>query len=309
MATIDSFLQKRKMRENHYGIIMVITAYILSMLMLVLGSDVLHDISSKAAGIEKAGEETEKSDIKPALDYLDYTYKPYTLHAQLINPYSIKDPTIDTDAEIAAKAIQPDINTLWLLGTEMNNEQFDKLMVGMKDLLAQVKADKSKITKNSKDVKKPEELQTKSKEDKNTICSVKVASYKKIISVNKDDVKMLERITQAEASGEDIVGKILIVNVILNRVASDDFPDTIKRVIFQNDDGDYQFSPVKSGKYWDVKVSTDTKEAVQKALEGEDYSKGALYFMARKYAKSQNAKWFDKNLDRLFRHGGHEFYK
>jgi N-acetylmuramoyl-L-alanine amidase len=306
MATIDSFLQKRKMRENHYGIIMVITAYILSMLMLVLGSDVLHDISSKAAGIETTGEETEKSDIKPALDYLKHTYKPYTLNAQLINPYSIKDSIMGTD--IAANDIQPD-NTLWLLGTEINDEQFDSLMMGMKEFIAQVRADKSKLAKNNKDVNKSEEAKNKSKEDKDIVYSVKVASYKKIISITKEDVKMLERITQAEASGEDMVGKILIVNVILNRVASDEFPDTIKRVIFQNDDGDYQFSPVKSGKYWDVKVSADTKKAVQKALEGEDYSKGSLYFMARKHANSQNAKWFDKNLDRLFSHGGHEFFK
>lgn len=303
MATIDSFLQKRKMRESHYGIVMIITAYILSMFMLVLGSDTLFDINTKAAGIEKSGEETDKAEIKPGLEYLGYTYKPYILHDQLINPYSIEDLALEAKAGLSVSSTGQDINTMWILGTEMNDQQFDSMMQEMKGYLELVKAEKAKKAKSSA------EVQAKSSEDKNLAYKVKVASYNKTISVSKEDVKMLERITQAEASGEDLIGKILIVNVILNRVASDDFPNTIKKVIFQNDGSDYQFSPVKSGKYWSVKVTDETKKAVKKALEGEDYSKGALYFMARKHAKKASARWFDEKLEHLFKHGGHEFYK
>ena len=48
-------------------------------------------------------------------------------------------------------------------------------------------------------------------------------------------------------------------------------------------------------------------EAVGRALDGEDISRGALYFAARKYADSKRMRWFDEKLTLLFRHGGHRF--
>ena len=57
-----------------------------------------------------------------------------------------------------------------------------------------------------------------------------------------------------------------------------------------------------------VDVTEETIEAVERALNGEDYSEGALYFAARRYANSNHMSWFDRNLTKLFRHGNHEFY-
>lgn len=314
MTSFDSFLQKRRVREHHYGIIMIITAYILSMLMLLIGSDLINGVKFSAAGVEKAEEETEESDISPMLGYSYYSNSTYILHDELLNPYKIKDYAAGADSGPLVVEEEQEINTLWLLGTEMNDEQFDRLMLEAGEILEHIAAKKERLAKSEAKAKELVEAAAKAKEeakeDKEKVYTVKVASYNKAITVTEEDVKMLERITQAEAAGEDMKGKILIVNVILNRVASEEFPDTVKKVIFQkNDDGDYQFSPVKSGKYWKVKVTQETKKAVQRALEGEDYSKGALYFMARKYAKTKNAKWFDENLQRLFKHGGHEFFK
>ncbi|QHQ61044.1 hypothetical protein Ana3638_09910 [Anaerocolumna sedimenticola] len=104
-------------------------------------------------------------------------------------------------------------------------------------------------------------------------------------------------------------GKILVANVILNRVKDDDFPDTIKGVVFQKDGGTYQFSPIKDNRYWSVKVSKDTVKAVDRVMQGEDYSKGALYFSARSRADKNSMRWFDSHLDFLFQYGGHEFFK
>ncbi len=56
-------------------------------------------------------------------------------------------------------------------------------------------------------------------------------------------------------------------------------------------------------------ISQESKEAVERALLGEDISDGALYFVARKYADQSNVRWFDENLTMLFQHGGHEFFK
>ena len=56
-------------------------------------------------------------------------------------------------------------------------------------------------------------------------------------------------------------------------------------------------------------MTEETKEAVQRALNGEDHSKGALYFMARRLARKSSARWFDENLKWLFKHGEHEFFR
>lgn len=126
--------------------------------------------------------------------------------------------------------------------------------------------------------------------------------------LSQEDYDNLLRIVEAEASGEDEKGKILVANVVMNRVEDEDFPDSVTEVIFQRNNGVTQFSPVANGRFWKVTVSDETIEAVNKALCGEDYSQGALYFAARKYADSDNMRWFDENLEFLFEHGGHEFF-
>lgn len=126
--------------------------------------------------------------------------------------------------------------------------------------------------------------------------------------LSRKEVEVLLRIVEAEAGGEDEEGKLLVANVVLNRVASEEFPDTVTEVVFQQDNGVTQFSPVRNGRYWTVEISEETITAVERALQGEDLSQGALYFAARKYADSDNMRWFDENLMYLFAHGGHEFY-
>lgn len=125
---------------------------------------------------------------------------------------------------------------------------------------------------------------------------------------SEDERMVLCRIVEAEAGNEDEAGKLLIANVILNRVRNEAFPDTITQVVFQNRGGVYQFSPVANQSYYRVQVSEETQQVVDRALEGEDISKGALYFMARNASSKKNADWFDSHLTWLFKHGGHEFY-
>lgn len=69
-----------------------------------------------------------------------------------------------------------------------------------------------------------------------------------------------------------------------------------------------QFSPIADGRISEVVPSDETKEAVKQALEGVDYSDGALFFIQRSAAAKNNIQWFDKNLKKLFKHGVHEFY-
>ena len=129
------------------------------------------------------------------------------------------------------------------------------------------------------------------------------------ISATKEDIENLMRIVQAEAGGEDKKGKLLVANVVINRVKNAKFPNNITDVIFQKKKNVTQFSPVSNGAIYNVKISEDTKDAVYRALYGEDVSEGALFFMARQYANPENEAWFDNNLTYLFSYGGHDFFK
>lgn len=124
-------------------------------------------------------------------------------------------------------------------------------------------------------------------------------------SLSDRDYRVLLKIVQAEAGNCDKKGRILVANVILNRVKSDRFPDTITGVVYQRN----QFSPVNDGSIDRCRVSKETVEAVKCALSGEDYSAGALYFMNRRTSSGKNVRWFDNHLNYLFKHGSHEFFK
>lgn len=123
------------------------------------------------------------------------------------------------------------------------------------------------------------------------------------------ELEVLLKIVEAEAGCEDEEGKLLVANVILNRLNSDKFPDSVSEIVFQQENGITQFSPVSDGSYDRVQISEETVRAVGRALDGEDISEGALYFAARDYADSKRMRWFDEKLTLLFRHGGHEFFK
>lgn len=126
--------------------------------------------------------------------------------------------------------------------------------------------------------------------------------------LSEADYDTLLRIVEAEAGGEDENGKLLVANVVLNRVDSPLFPDTVREVVYQQDYGVYQFSPVSDGRIDRVTVSDETRRAVERAVYGEDISQGALYFAARSAASGESMRWFDSSLTWLFAYGGHEFY-
>lgn len=165
---------------------------------------------------------------------------------------------------------------------------------------------KSTVKESKKADKKQITEQTESKEEE--IAVEALNTTKKVLDLSKKDIEILQRIVEAEATGEDLKGKILVANVILNRVKDDDFPNNIEEVVFQKDGNTYQFSPIKDNRYWSVKISKDTVKAIERVMEGEDYSKGALFFSARSRASKSNMRWFDNNLEYLFKYGGHEFF-
>lgn len=123
-----------------------------------------------------------------------------------------------------------------------------------------------------------------------------------------EDYYSLLQIVEAEATGGDMKSKILVADVVLNRVEDERFPDTIYDVIWQQEGGAPQFSPTADGRIHSVTITDETIEAVDRALAGEDYSQGALFFVARSSADKRNVEWFDGNLKPLFSYGGHEYF-
>ncbi len=168
--------------------------------------------------------------------------------------------------------------------------------------------DKQYVVEISKSMRSEQRILTYDVMEKEYVETEETAATSQVLAFSEEDYNNLLHIVEAEAGGEDEKGKILVANVVINRVMDEDFPDSITEVIFQKENGVTQFSPVSNGRIFKVSVSEETVEAVNKALGGEDYSQGALYFAARKYANSDNMRWFDESLEFLFEHGGHEFF-
>lgn len=93
-----------------------------------------------------------------------------------------------------------------------------------------------------------------------------------------EDVFWLARIIYAEVGGENFASKIAVGNVVMNRVASPSFPNTIHSVIFDTDGG-IQFDPAANGSIYN-KPSEDCYIAAKLALEGANPVKDCLFFAA-----------------------------
>ena len=121
-------------------------------------------------------------------------------------------------------------------------------------------------------------------------------------SWNNKDSDILLKIAMAEAEGEGTEGKALVMKVVLNRVASKDFPDSVEGFVFQSG----QFEPVlDDGRYWNVEPDAECYKALYMVqCENWDDTEGALYF-----SRTGSSPWMDNNTEYLFTLGNHSFYR
>ncbi len=101
--------------------------------------------------------------------------------------------------------------------------------------------------------------------------------------VSNSDLYLLSCCIYGEARGESYTGKVAVGAVILNRVASSSFPNTISGVIYQNG----AFTCVSDGQI-NLGTNDECTRAAQDALNGWDPSGGALYYFNPATATS---KW------------------
>ena len=119
----------------------------------------------------------------------------------------------------------------------------------------------------------------------------------------EDEVFWLARIIHAESAGEPLLGQIAVGDVVLNRVRSSLYPNTIYSVIFDRNYG-VQFSPILNGTIYNT-PSFDSTVAAKLCLEGYSVTNDALFFMNPRIATSN---WISKNRPYLFTIGNHDFY-
>lgn len=132
-------------------------------------------------------------------------------------------------------------------------------------------------------------------------------SYTPLLHASKfyreDEVYWLSKIISAESGGESLIGQIAVGDVILNRVKSPLYPNTIYGVIFDRKYG-VQFSPILDGSIYKDPTYTATL-AAKICLEGTSLSDNAMFFLNPRVAQSN---WIVKSREYAYSIGGHDFY-
>ncbi len=121
---------------------------------------------------------------------------------------------------------------------------------------------------------------------------------------DSDSLYWLSRIISAEAEVEPLLGKIAVGNVVLNRVASRDYPNSVYAVIFDRRHG-IQFTPAVTGTIYNT-PSNESIIAAKICLEGYSLSDDILFFYNPKEATSS---WIARNRPYVMTIGNHKFYK
>ncbi|GAK00868.1 cell wall hydrolase [Geomicrobium sp. JCM 19055] len=119
--------------------------------------------------------------------------------------------------------------------------------------------------------------------------------------VTASELVLLERLVHAEAWGQPVEGKKAVVDVVLNRVESDEFPNSIEGVVHQSG----QFTPVATGAIHEYTPSDKTRDAVQSALNTDSRVGNSLYFYNPATATN---RWLD-SLETVTVIGDHTFKK
>ncbi len=120
---------------------------------------------------------------------------------------------------------------------------------------------------------------------------------------DEEEVYWLSKIIHAEAQGEPFRGKLAVGNVILNRVESAQFPDTVYGVIFDNDHG-VQFTPTVNGAI-EQDAGAESVLAAKLCLDDAVLNENILYFLNEKIASSL---WIPENCEFVMAIGDHTFY-
>jgi len=134
-----------------------------------------------------------------------------------------------------------------------------------------------------------------------SVDEVIAASFTEAEPYTEEDFMLLAKLTQVEAGYESYEGQLAVANVILNRVKSSKFPDTIRDVIYSGK----QFPPAHNGLLDKAEPNESVLRAVQDALDGKNNVEDAVYFHNPKV--DGGSYW--KKLKAVVTIGNHRFLK
>ena len=112
--------------------------------------------------------------------------------------------------------------------------------------------------------------------------SVSSSSSGATSSYSDSDLNLLAHLIYGEARGETYVGQVAVGAVVMNRIKSSSFPNTMAGVIYQS----YAFTAVADGQI-NLSPNANAKKAAQDAMNGWDPTYGAIYYYNPKTATSQ----------------------
>ena len=121
---------------------------------------------------------------------------------------------------------------------------------------------------------------------------------------NSTDLYWLSRIIFAESGNQPLEGQIAVGNVVMNRLALEEYPDTVKGVIFDTKYG-VQFTPSQNGTIYQ-EPSDQAVMAAKLVLEGaETVPDNTLYFISTKVSEKH---WMKRTCQLITIIGGHSFF-
>jgi N-acetylmuramoyl-L-alanine amidase len=123
-------------------------------------------------------------------------------------------------------------------------------------------------------------------------------------SYDEEDLYWLSRVISAESKGESLTGQIAVGNVVLNRVKSSQYPNSIKEVVFDQKDG-VQFEPTSNGSIYDAPTDSAVL-AAKLCLEGANVVDDCMYFYAPELSAGT---WIVQNCTYYTTIGCHRFYR
>lgn len=125
-----------------------------------------------------------------------------------------------------------------------------------------------------------------------------------IIAITEHEFEMICAVIEHEVGYVSYESKVAVCDLIINRVLSDDFPDTVAEVLHQSG----QFGAIDNYYTNEYPTSSETIRAVFSCLYKQETSHDAIYYANLSYCSNRVANWF-RSLDHEFSLDGQDFYK
>ena len=154
---------------------------------------------------------------------------------------------------------------------ESSENDSAKLVKSIDDTI-EIKSEETEQIANNQTVVAPDSTQSRTNSAASDTAKTQEQARNQIQQRNAD-IYLLARVIHAEARGEPFVGKVAVGAVLLNRLESSRFPNTLAGIIFKPG----EFCTVRDGQIW-MTPNADAIRAAEYAMAGWDPSGGALYF-------------------------------